>query len=330
MSLRELSCHISDSVNPYHNIALEEYLLRHAAPGECILYLWQNRKTVVIGYNQNAWKECRVRELEADGGYLARRLSGGGAVFHDMGNLNFTFLIRSADYNAARQAEVILKAVQSFGIPAVRDGRNDLTADGRKFSGNAFYRTGDFCCHHGTILIRADKGEMEHYLRVSEKKLQSKGVDSVKSRVVNLCEYVPDMQISDMQDALIRVFGEVFGLKPADFPASRILTEEIEEGARRFKSWEWRFGRRIPFQYETAKKLSWGEVLVRFHVTGGVVKEAAVWSDCLDAEFPGLAKEALVGTCYGSEEWEELPETMENEAHREMMAELVCCLREEN
>ncbi len=330
MSLNKLSYYNSSSTDPYHNIATEEYLLRHVAPGECILYVWQNFKTVVIGYNQNAWKECRVRELEADGGSLARRLSGGGAVFHDLGNLNFTFLVRSTEYDVARQSEVILKAVQSFGIPAMRDGRNDLTADGRKFSGNAFYRTGDYCYQHGTILIRADMQKMERYLNVSAEKLQSKGVDSVKSRVVNLCEYVPDMQISDMRAALLRAFGEVCGLEPAPLSESGLSAEEIGEGARRFGSWEWRFGRRIPFQYEMTKKLSWGEVLVQFHVAGGIVKEAAVWSDCLDVEFPGLAGEAFVGTRYGSEEWDELPGKMEKETHRERMAELVGCLKEEN
>ncbi len=222
--MKRLSYMINRETNPYHNIALEEYLLDHVAEDEVILYLWQNRKTVVIGYNQNAWRECRVEALSEDGGFVARRLSGGGAVFHDLGNLNFTFLARRADYDVEKQSEVILRAVQSFGIPAIRNGRNDLTVEGRKFSGNAYYRRGDCCYHHGTILIRADKGLMGNYLTVSKEKLKSKGVESVKSRVVNLEEYVPELTISQMEEALVRAFGDVYG------GAVEIIGKALEDG----------------------------------------------------------------------------------------------------
>lgn len=161
----------SGSLNPYLNMGLEEYLMYHTGREECILYLWQNERTVVIGRNQNAWKECQTEELEGDGGYLARRLSGGGAVFHDLGNLNFTFLVRKENFNVEKQTEVILRAVNSLGIHAEKSGRNDITVDGCKFSGNAYFRTGDYCYHHGTILLHADRELMEKYLHVSDKKL---------------------------------------------------------------------------------------------------------------------------------------------------------------
>ena len=153
--------------SPYENLGLEQYLTGQAAPGQCILYLWQNRPTVVIGRNQNVWAECRPEAMEEDGVLLARRLSGGGAVYHDLGNLNFTFIARSALYSVPRHLEVILKSLSLLGIPGEISGRNDLTVRGRKFSGNAFYRSGDFCCHHGTLLVDADLTAMSRYLCVS-------------------------------------------------------------------------------------------------------------------------------------------------------------------
>ena len=138
---------------PYGNLAREACLLEAVGVGECILYLWQNQRTVVIGRNQNAWKECRMEQLEADGGHLVRRLSGGGAVYHDLGNLNFTFLVREEDYDVSRQLEVLVGAVNRLGIHAEKTGRNDVTVDGRKISGNAFYRADGHCYHHGTIPV---------------------------------------------------------------------------------------------------------------------------------------------------------------------------------
>ena len=149
--LRRLYAIAAEGTDPYENLALEAYLLERVQPGECILYLWQNQRTVVIGRNQHASNECRIQALEADGGHLVRRLSGGGAVYHDLGNLNFTFLTVRRDYDVARQTETILQAVRALGIPVEKNGRNDLTAAGGKFSGHAYYQTGEQCYHHDIV-----------------------------------------------------------------------------------------------------------------------------------------------------------------------------------
>ena len=137
--IRKIYFYISDCIDPYTNLATEKTLLDCVGDNEIILYLWQNQNTVVIGKNQNALTECRCALLEEDGGHLARRLSGGGSVFHDLGNLNFTFLCAKENYDLSRQMQVIKEACALGGISAEISGRNDILADGKKFSGNAFY-----------------------------------------------------------------------------------------------------------------------------------------------------------------------------------------------
>lgn len=332
MEKKRLSYLVSDNTVPYENIAVEEYLMTHVEPGEYILYLWQNRQTVVIGYNQNAWKECQVERLEAEGGFLARRLSGGGAVFHDMGNLNFTFLTRRQDYDTGKQTEVILRAVQSFGIPAVKNGRNDLTVDERKFSGHAYYQTGDFCYHHGTVLIQTDKEKMSRYLNVSAHKLQSKGVESVKSRVCNLVDYVSGLTVAQMRKALLQAFAEVYGsgdpeqLRPIrpDWFNRKELSRRVEE----FASWDWLYGRKIPFNVECSRRYSWGEVLIHLEVSEGIIRQAGIWTDALEIQWPGLAEQALIGVKYQRNELEAaLGPLFPNREN--MVRDLVSCIASE-
>lgn len=296
--IRKLSLQEGRGRNPYENLGMEEYLLYHTEPEECILYLWQNEKTVVIGRNQNAWKECRTEELEADGGHLARRLSGGGAVFHDLGNLNFTFLTRKCNYDIARQTEVILDAVQSLGIPAVRTGRNDITADGRKFSGSAYYETGDYCYHHGTVLLSADTAAMEKYLMVSKEKMESKGVSSVRSRVGNLCRYLPGLTVEELEKQLKESFQKVYGLSAFPLLAERLEEEEIARRGKNFASWEWRYGRKIPFTDSAFRRFSWGEAELLIKVDRGRIEDIRLSTDALDTRLPGLMEQVLRGSAW--------------------------------
>ncbi|MBR5281115.1 MAG: lipoate--protein ligase [Clostridia bacterium] len=299
--------YISNSYNPYFNLALEEMLFRNLPKDTVILYLWQNQNTVVIGKSQNAWKECRVSQLEADGGFLARRTSGGGAVFHDLGNLCYTFLAGEELYDLERQLKVILEAVSSVGIPAHFTGRNDIcTEDGRKFSGNAFRHTAGKGLMHGTILMDTDGTKMARYLQVSKAKMEAKGVNSVRSRVVNLIELNPEITADKMREALIAAFR-------AEYP-SECPTEPIHVGLQEscqiletpefeafpalveyFGSWDFRLGETPTFQAELERKFPWGLVQLAFHTSGGVIQEVRVWTDAMDADLGAYIEGALNG-----------------------------------
>jgi lipoate-protein ligase A len=310
----KLSCIISKQNNPYKNLALEEYLLWHVEKGECILYLWQNRRTVVIGINQNPWKECHVKELEQDEGFLVRRMSGGGAVFHDLGNLNFTFLVRKEDYDVSKQLDVIIEAVARSGVKAVKSGRNDILADGKKFSGNAFLSSRGHNYHHGTILVDVDMSQLSKYLNVSHQKLQSKGVSSVRSRVVNLKELSPGITIRELEKCLIEAFGEVYRGNAREIKDTTIDYEEIEGYEKRFSSWDWKFGRRIPFTTEYGNRFSWGDLTLQFHVEGGYIVDAIAYSDGMETDFIHAIGDRLKGVLFSSvaitEELSELSKTI--------------------
>ena len=292
----------TDNTYPYRNLAMEEYMTNHVPDGTCILFLWQNRHTVVIGRNQNCWKECRVNFLEEEGGYLVRRLSGGGAVFHDLGNLNFTFIVRKPDYDVDRQLQVILEAVRRLGIQAEKTGRNDITVEGRKFSGNAFYQTGDCCYHHGTLLIHADKDNMSRYLNVPREKLASKGVSSVKSRVANLDEFCPGLTVDRMKAALVEAFSSVYGQPAVRMKEEELPQPEIDVLTEKFASWQWKYGRKIPFEYEMEKRFPWGNIQIQLHVDEGVIQDVNVFSDAMDQEMFGALAKQLKGCGYAEED----------------------------
>lgn len=296
--INKIKIYDNASLNPYHNLAVEEYLMMRAGDSELIVYLWQNEHTIVIGRNQNVWQECKVSEFTKDGGRIVRRLSGGGAVYHDLGNLNFTFCVKKTDYDVDKQLEVILTAVQLLGINARKTGRNDITIEGRKFSGNAFYRTGQYCYHHGTLLLDADTEKMVQYLNVDTAKLQSKGVSSVKARVTNLKNYCADINrrliTEKIKTALKNVYECDIGIiKDTDLNENEIIRLE-----NKFSDWNWIFGRKIPFTNQISRRFVWGNMDIHIVVDEGRIRDIEIYSDMLEQDFIPKMKDILKNCRY--------------------------------
>lgn len=312
----KLNVYRTDCTNPYDNLALEEYLTMHAKEGEVTLYLWQNAHTVVIGKNQNPWRECNVEKIKEDNVYLSRRISGGGAVYHDMGNLNFTFIARDDLYDIGKQTDTILLACRLMGINAKKTGRNDLVIDEKKFSGHAYFSSNGYNYHHGTIMMAVKPEDMPKYLRPSAAKLKSKGVESVRSRVTNLDVYLPKMStpklISKMQDAMVEAFKKNYGGEIIECE----LPEVPQELKDHYASEEWRYGTKIPFSKEIEHRFEWGEVEVQLAMKGAEITQCKIYSDALETDMFGLLEEKLVGCKYDAKSIKALTldPTMKNRA----------------
>ncbi|HHT96819.1 MAG TPA: lipoate--protein ligase [Clostridiales bacterium] len=321
---------ISKDINPYRNLALEEYLLETVDEETCILYLWQNKHTVVIGKNQNPWKECKVKELERSGGSLARRLSGGGAVYHDLGNLNFTILLNKKNYDLNKQLDIIIKALKLLNINAVFTGRNDITVDSKKFSGNAFYTKAQNSYHHGTILINVDIVNLSKYLNVAQDKLKSKGVKSVKSRVTNLIDYSHDLTIDLMKIKLIEAFSMVYGLKAEEIEDEFIEENRIVDLYDKFSSWDWKYGRKIEFQHSINKRYKWGNIDLNLSINEGRIKECIIYSDAMEVDLIEKLSNVLLNCVYSSKKMieaiEKLKET--NNEYLDIIQEIQSLIEE--
>lgn len=293
----------TDNTNPYENLALEEHLTMNVGEDEVLLYLWQNAHTVVIGRNQNPWRECDVEAVKRDKVYLARRMSGGGAVYHDMGNLNFTFIARDELFDIEKQTDVILLACRLLGINAEKTGRNDLTVEGKKFSGHAYFSTGGCNYHHGTIMMNVVPEDLSKYLNVPDSKLRSKGVESVRSRVTNLVDHIKEeklkdkalpVQIEAMKNSLVVAAEKIYGAEALSVDAPEVPKELIDK----YTSEEWRLGSRIPFERDIIHRFEWGEVEVQLSMKGNYIKDVKIYSDSLETEVFSEVEKLLAGCKY--------------------------------
>ena len=281
---------------PYGNIAAEKLLMDAVAPGQVVLYLWRNARTVVIGRNQSAHAEVNLSELERDGGKLARRYSGGGAVYHDLGNLNFTFIARRDAYDVTRQTQVIVEAVRALGVDAQVTGRNDVLVGGRKFSGHAYYRSGEACYHHGTLMVDVDVEQLSRYLRPSADKLLARGVRSVRSRVTNLVDIVPTLTVAQLDESLCAAFAREYGGVPREQAVDEVLdASALHELAERLASPAWLLRDEQEFAHVARERFAWGGVTLRYTLEEGRICACSIASDGLEADYLEAVPALLAG-----------------------------------
>lgn len=306
--LDKVNIFISKVHNPAFNLAFESYLLKNNTPDTMIFYLWQNDKTIVIGRHQNPYKECDLEKVKRDNVTVIRRSSGGGAVYHDLGNLNFTFIAGENVYDVDRQCGVIVDALKDFGLKCEVSGRNDMTIEGAKFSGHAYMNHEEMYCHHGTLLVIADLKILSEYLTVSDLKFKSKGVDSVRSRVVNLCEIHSGigsgkLNVETLKDVLIKTFLREY---PYVSKIEQIGYEfdhpDLIETMQRFETWDWNISESLEFDISYDTKFRWGMMELSLKCTNGVISDCDINSDCiLEEDFEQL-KSSLIGTAFEKKE----------------------------
>lgn len=296
---------VSETFNPWFNLATEDWIFREMDSGTQTLFLWRNAETVVIGRNQNPWSECNLKRMEEDNVFLARRTSGGGAVFQDLGNTCFTFLSPKQGYNKSQNVTILLKALENLGVTAEASGRNDLvipTADGpRKISGSAYRESRDRAFHHGTFLISTDLTRLANYLTPHPKKLESKGQASVRARVANITQHQPAVTHESLSRAVIDAFCAHHGATAEPETLNHAFLEEqpsLKSMFEQLSSWDWRFGNAPRFNHQMIEYLSWGFFEIHVDAAEGHITRAQVFSDAL---FPDLVQDlqsSLVGKPY--------------------------------
>ena len=294
----------SNSTNIIFNLAVEEYLFEKSKVLNPMLFLWRNDKTIVIGKHQNPWKECRIKDMQQDGVNLARRKSGGGAVYQDLGNTCFSFLDPIDDSPSSAHfkelnTDVLLNALNRLGVPnAEKSGRNDIIIKGRKVSGSAYkFRPKNRSLHHGTMLIQLDKSAANKYLNPSIEKLKSKGVDSVKARIVNLTEINPKVtheSYCETMKAAYKKKHEGKNIEEIVLNENELHNiEEIEQIYKETSAWNWRFGETPEFSYSLERKFDWGLVELCLGVQNAIIESGKIYSDCLYPDFIDMLNLAL-------------------------------------
>ncbi|AWX57921.1 lipoate--protein ligase [Brevibacillus brevis] len=268
--------------DPRINLAIEEYALKHLPNSDDYLLFYINEPSIIIGKNQNTIEEINATYVEENNIHVVRRLSGGGAVYHDLGNLNFSFITNDdgeSFHNFRKFTAPVVQALKTLGVEAELTGRNDIQVGERKISGNAQYSTKGRMFSHGTLLFDSEMENVVSALKVNAEKIQSKGIKSIRSRVANISEFLVDkMTIEEFRLTVLHsIFGEgeieEYKLTDEDW-------EKIHELSRsRYQTWEWNYGKSPKSNYRQSKRFDIGTVEIQLDIEKGKIKEAKIYGD---------------------------------------------------
>jgi lipoate-protein ligase A len=313
MASHPLRVLLANTHDPYFNLATEDWIYKDMALDSKVLYVWRNANTIVIGRGQNAWSECDLTRVKADGVKVARRHSGGGAVFQDLGNTCFTFMsAREKGFLPkelyARNNQILIGALRRLGIEAEASGRNDLVVhqgnEISKISGSAFKESPDRCFHHGTMLLNVDLTRLGQYLTPHQKKLEAKGIKSVQSRVMNLVDLVPGLDHDAFSAALVAEFFEYYdGSCPLEVLDHEVLSQipALSSYYETLRSWDWIYGKTPSFLHRLDHRFSFGMVELHLNTERGHMRDVKLFSDSLYPDFIDEISAQLEGHPYTPE-----------------------------
>lgn len=282
----------------YTNIAMDTWLLYHLKAKEPVFSLWQNKRAVIVGRNQNTFAEVNQDFIDQNKVQVVRRVSGGGAVYHDLGNICFTFFVpvqSSSQVDFHKFVKPMYDALQEVGIDARISGRNDLTVDGKKISGNAQRYAGGYLMHHGTLLWDTDVDSMVRSLNVADEKFISKAAKSVRSRVGNIKNYAPaDLTLEKFWAALQYYLTDEG--KDSEYLLSDQQKQAIKDLAKnRFSTWEWNYGNSPEFDFNNHKKFTGGGIDVHANVKEGLITDIDFTGDFLGVRDWREIKDQFIG-----------------------------------
>ncbi|RWZ55341.1 lipoate--protein ligase [Halobacillus fulvus] len=292
--------------DPRINLAIEEYALKNLDINDTYLLFYINEPSIIIGKNQNTVEEINTNYVDDNGIQVVRRLSGGGAVYHDLGNLNFSFITKDdgdSFHDFAKFTEPVIEALKKLGVNAELSGRNDITAeDGRKISGNAQFSTKGRMFSHGTLMFDSEIENVVSALNVKTEKIKSKGIKSIRSRVANISEFLDEkITMDEFKNLILRYIFDVEDVK--DVPQYKLTEEDWKEihkiSEERYQNWDWNYGKSPKFNIQQSKRIEGaGTYDIRLDVEKGYIKNAKIYGDFFGVGDINEIEERLIGTKY--------------------------------
>ncbi|MEB7659760.1 lipoate--protein ligase [Staphylococcus xylosus] len=298
--------------DPTINLAMEEYVLKNMPKDDSYFLFYINRPSIIIGKNQNTIEEVNQSYIDEQGIDVVRRISGGGAVYHDTGNLNFSFVTDddgNSFHNFQKFTEPIVEALKSLGVDAKLSGRNDIQVGEAKISGNAMVKVKDRMFSHGTLMLNSELDEVQNALKVNPAKIKSKGIKSVRSRVANISEFLDEpIDIDEFKEIILKsIFGETqveeYKLTDEDWQKIEKLSNE------KYRTWEWNYGRNPKYNFEREEKFEKGFVQIKLDVKKGRIEHAKIFGDFFGEGDITELENALEGTMH---EFDSIEEALSN------------------